>query len=218
MTQERIALLEGPQAWRLIRTRRDGASKMEVETTLGPAMARMLRAANDSENPWEIFRTGNDEYRIGAARPILVANVSRDPEPLPDGNTIADRQKGVGDVIPTVRGGTPWYVDVRFWWRGSPTSIAYPAIKVDWLGRRVHALNGADWVLDKAVALPDDTADPGGETWVEEQGKRVKAAAPFVGLGLATMLAVGGAIALGAYVLAARAATPPQIGESRKHV
>jgi len=204
MTQERIGLVPGPQAWRLLRTDKDGASEAQVRNTLGPALAKMLQEANDSAEPWETIKT-LEGYRIGAARPIRVLSVGRQAEPLPEGPTLANRQDGVGNVVPTVAGSKPWFVNLDLWWRANATNIAYPGLRRDWLGRKVYGLNGADWTLDKAVDLPEsyEQDDPGDETWgdatIDQWGQRIKATAPWIGAGYATYLALGAAAAAGAY-------------------
>lgn len=201
--QKQIHVEPGQNLWRLLRTNRDGASEAEVRRMTGPAMFRFLREAHQTEEPWEYLETGDGEFRMGAARPVVVEYVGKESAPLPAGDTLANRQKGVVDTIPTVRGANPWWILVRIHWRGPQASIPYPALRVDWLGARHYELNGADWVLDKAVAVaPEEQAeDPGDETWGDVQAKK---AGRLLKTGGAVVLTVGAAAAVAAVLLARR--------------
>ena len=172
----RIGLVEGPQAWRIIRTDRDGATQREL-----PQMAAaFVRWAVYSGSlamgaKHELVATGPDEWRIGDLRPLKVTHVGHDEPYVPPGRLLGDRMHA-GTTVPTVVGRKPWWVMVEFWWRGRATTIDYPGLHEGLLGRRWQ-LDGSDWVLDRAVALPrEHVRDPGSQTWAEAQGDAAEAA------------------------------------------
>lgn len=168
-----LAVLPGLNVWQLLRTDRDAVTAGEVVETAGPAVFRFLRELEPSGEPWEIVQTGPGEYRMGGARPVLIS-VARQPFARPQGRLLGDRVSSLPGAG-TVEAASPWYVLVRFWWRGASGSIDYPAVKVGMLGFRSWQWAGADWLLDWAVKPTSEGVDPGDATWGEEQWKRVEA-------------------------------------------
>jgi hypothetical protein len=117
----------------------------------------------------ELISTGPDEWRFGDVRPLKVTAVGREQPNMPAGRLLGDRMHA-GPTVPSVVGKHPWWVRVELWWRGQPATIDYPGLHEGLFGRRWQ-LDGADWVLDRAVALPvEQQTDPGAQTWGEAQG------------------------------------------------
>lgn len=177
----RIPLVPGPQVWRLIRTDRDGAKATGSATEPGiPQMtAAFVRWAIYSGTlgmgaKHELIAVGPDTWRFGDVRPLKVTSVGKVEPNLPGGRLLGDRMHA-GPTAPSVVGRSPWWVRVEFWWRGQPATIDYPGLHEGLFGRRWQ-LDGADWVLDRAVAVPaEHERDPGGQTWAEAMGERAEA-------------------------------------------
>ena len=173
----RLPLVAGPQVWRLIRTDRDGANA----TGIPQMTAAFCRWAIYSGQlamgaKHELISTGPDEWRFGDVRPLRVTSVSHDEPHMPGGRLLGDRMHA-GPTVPTVVGTRPWWVRVELWWRGQPATIDYPGLHEGLFGRRWQ-LDGADWVLDRAVGLdPAHETDPGPQTWAEAQGDAAEEAA-----------------------------------------
>jgi hypothetical protein len=189
-----IEVREGPNVWRLLRTDRDGASEGQIPQMAAAAVRWFVRGvgpAGAERGPLhELVSTGPNEWRFGWVRPLRVLSVTQsEPSNMPVGTLLADRNRTVPDTIPTVRGQKPWWVVVQFWWRAPNATIEYPALREGIFGRS-YELNGADWVLDQAVA-PQRSPDPGGQTWDEAQGANASAAVKSAGESLGKVVAGG---------------------------
>jgi len=124
----------------------------------------------------ELISTGPDEWRFGDVRPLKVTAVAHEEPNMPPGRLLGDRMHA-GSTVPSVVGKRVWWVRVEIWWRGQPAEIDYPGLHEGLFGRRWQ-LDGADWVLDRAVALvPEQQTDPGAQTWGEAMGDAAKEAA-----------------------------------------
>lgn len=197
----RVPLRPGEQVWRLLRTDRDGASATEIPDMAAATVRYWVRGvgtAGSERGPlWELVPTGPGEWRFGWVRPFRVVAVSHQATSLPAGRVVGDRMHA-GAELPTVRGTNPWYVTVRFWWRGPAAEIEYPGHREGILGRS-RALIGADWTLDTAILPATEQPDPGDQTWNEATGKRAEEAAAAVTSSLGRT--VLGGLGLGALVL-----------------
>lgn len=176
-----IQVVQGPNAWRLLRTDRDGASEGEIPQMAAAAVRWAVRGAGQTgaeRGPLhELINTGPREWRFGWVRPLRVLSVTHEPAAMSPGRELADRHRlGSGNLVhrmrtvPTVRGQKPWFIGVEFWWRAPDARIEFPAWREGIFGRS-YELNGADWVLDRAVAV-QRAPDPGDQTWGEATGKR----------------------------------------------
>jgi hypothetical protein len=209
MPDPKIPVMPGLNAWRFIRTDRDGASRDEILNMVGPIMAFCLSEAMTSGPQEKVIKTGELQWRAGAARPIVALDASRDLIALPAGKVIADRKYALPDRIPTVRGSAPWYVTLSFWWRADQREITYPAQVVSALGLASHGELGSssDWLLDQAVVPVAADADPGDQTWGDVVSGQALATVKQVGAFVGNTLAVVAVVALGGalvYFLATR--------------
>lgn len=196
-----IVVKQGPNVWRLLRTDRDGASAGEIPQMAAAAVRWFVRGvgtAGSERGPLhELVNVGPNEWRFGWVRPLRVLSVAQSEPPTPVGQFIADRARSVPGTVPTVRGQKPWWVMVQFWWRAPDARIEYPAMREGLFGRS-YELNGADWLLDRAV-VPPVAPDPGNQTWNEAQGAKAEAAVKAAGETLGRTLNIGlgfGALAL----------------------
>lgn len=195
MARTRVPVVQGPQEWRLIRTDRDGASAAELPAFTAAAVRWFIRGAGPAgaeRGPLhELIPIAPNEWRFGWVRPLRVISVGHEPQAMSPGRELADRAKSVPETVPTVRGQHPWFIVLRFWWRAPDTRIEFPAMREGIFGRS-YELNGADWVLDRAVQLPPQP-DPGDATWTDATGQAMAKTAADLGK---TMLAAGGGLAL----------------------
>jgi len=199
-----MPLEQGEQIWVLLRTDRDGASAAEVGDSVGDLMRWVLRTAKTAgtgiTDLIQLVKTGDNEWRVGAARPIQVISVERARPTYPAGKIIATRETYPGEGIPTVSGQQPWWVTIRFWWRGATTTVEWPSLiarvgSLTGLNLADYTIDQADWTLDRAIVPVAKVADPGDATWGQVQGKRIEQAA-------STMLS-GGAKVVGGVALVA---------------
>jgi hypothetical protein len=178
-----VTVAQGPNEWRLIRTDRDGASEAELADFAAAAVRWFIRGvgpAGSERGPLhELIPTAPHEWRFGWVRPLRVIAVGHQPQAMSPGRLLADRAQSVPGTVPTVRGQTPWFILLRFWWRAPDAKIEFPAMREGTFGRS-YELNGADWVLDRAVQLPPQP-DPGDQTWGQETGKNVAETAADLG-------------------------------------
>lgn len=192
-----VPVPQGPQVWRLLRTDRDGASSTEIPDFAAAAVRYFLRGPTAQGPLPELVPVRPGEWRFGNVRPLHVLTVTKTEPPMPAGQLVAARERSVPGTVPTVRATRPWWIVVRFWWRGPVRFVDYPGMVEGLLGRR-YELNGADWVLDRAVILRGDlTPDPGDSTWTEATGQQLSEAASGLGKTLLT-----GGIGLGLVALA----------------
>jgi hypothetical protein len=195
----KLKVLPGLNVWRLLRTDRDGAKLQDLGQTAAAALRYFLGESLSPEPSATLVPTGSNEWRFGNARPVQLVDISRQAGPaLPAGELLADRVQTVPRTVPTVRGKRPWWIVIRFWWRGPAGKIDYPAVRsgIIWPS---YQLNDADWVLDRAVHVPKDAApaDPGSATWVDAMGDKAQAAFLRATDDLANLLKVsGGGLAL----------------------
>jgi hypothetical protein len=119
-----------------------------------------------------LVASGHDplEFRFGDVRPLQVMAASRKAgQAMPERDLLADRTLTVPGFIPTVSGKKPWWVLVRFWWRGPAGRVDFPGVRRGLLWWE-PSLVAADWLLDRAVHVPVGAPaappDPGGETWL----------------------------------------------------
>jgi hypothetical protein len=172
----KLKVLPGLNVWRLLRTDRDGATQGEIPQTAAAAVRYFLGYALSPEAGATLVPSGTNEWRFGEARPVQVTDLSRQAGPaLPDGELLADRVQSVPTTIPTVRGKRPWWVVVRFWWRGPAGQVDYPAVRAGLIWPS-YKLNDADWVLDRAVFVPNASGDPGSATWWDAMGDKAQSA------------------------------------------
>ena len=155
--------------WRLVRTDKDGASKADITQETASAIRYFLGLGVSPGKDASLVPSGHrpEEWRFDDVRPLQLVEINRAAGPaMPSGELLADRTSSVPDTVPTVSGKKPWWVLVRFWWRGKATTIDYPGV-VQGLLWPEWSLTGADWVLDRAVFVPREQApaDPGGEPW-----------------------------------------------------
>ena len=185
-----IKLPAGEQYWVMIRTNRDGASADQIASSVGNLFRWVLRTAKANETGItdlnQVIPTGTNEWRVGSARPIQLVSVSHDrPSPFPAGTVVATRATYPGPGIPTVSGDDPWWVVVRFWWRGPATEVEWPSLlarvgSLTSLHLADYAVDQTDWTLDTALVPTEKHADPGQQTWGEAQTENVKETASKV--------------------------------------
>lgn len=204
-----IPLLQGEQIWILLRTDRDGASADEIADSVGDFMRWTLRNAaaggTGLTDLQQVIKTGDNEWRVGAARPVTVVSVAQTRPTYPDGKTIAARESYPGDGIPTVNGQTPWWVTIRFWWRAASTTVEWPSLiarvgSLTGLNLADYTVDQADWTLDRAIVPAAKATDPGDATWSQAQGKRIEQAASGILSGGVKVLG-GLALLTGAYFI-----------------
>lgn len=193
-----VPIVQGPNVWRLLRTDRDGASATEIPQMAAAAVRWFTRGKQAQGGLHELVRTGKDQWRFGNVRPLQVLSVGRKEPALPPGKALADRAKSVPGTVPSVRAQRAWWVLVRFWWRAPDAKVPFPGLTESLFGRS-YKLNGADWVLDRAIS-PLRVTDPGDRTWGEVMSE---AAADEAGTVLSTGLGAVGLLAL-VYLLAKR--------------
>jgi len=162
-----MLVMPGPNLWRLIRSDLDGIAADDIPRRA----ANFVRLSLDTGWAHELVSTGDNEWRIGSARPLRVLSVSRQRESI-EGTILADRQTSVPDTIPSVRGREPWFVIVKFWWREPAQEIRFPGLAQGLLGP-YYELNGAQWVLDRAVQSHVDER-PSDESWSSAMGETVQ--------------------------------------------
>lgn len=170
----------GLNVWRLLRTDRDVTEPDNIPQHAAAAMNYFLAGGLSPIRNQHLVRVGKNEWRFGNLLPLQVLEISRRAGPaMPMGEVLADRVTTVPGTIPTVKAKKPWWVLVRFWWRGPRTVIDYPGVTMGWVSPH-WALNGADWVLDRAVFVPEGTPatppDPGAQKWAEALGDKAEAA------------------------------------------
>lgn len=191
--------MQGENVWRLVRTDRDATDVDGVLDTVGPAMVFFLKPAQPGSILDRFGRavetrteTAVDlepsspgvlrEWRVDAARPVQALEVTREPQisSLPKAAQLLGSRSTASDtVLPTVRATKPWYITVRFWWRGRDSDIPYPALRIsDLLGvKERDKLVDADWYLDRAIVPADPSPDPGAETFGEKVQEGIEEAA-----------------------------------------
>ncbi len=198
-----IPLEQGEQIWVLLRTDRDGASAAEVGASVGDFMRWILRnakvAGTGITDLQQVIKTGENEWRVGAARPVKMISVSRARPDYPAGRIIAAREAYPGEGIPTVNGQQPWWVTIQFWWRAATTTVEWPSLvarvgSLTGLNLADYSIDQADWTLDRAIVPSVTAKDPGDASWSEVQAQRVGEAASGV-------LSVGGKVLGGVAVL-----------------
>lgn len=202
MANPTVKLRQGENVWLLLATDKFGNSADDIISDkvdgLAVALDAMLSTVKSGQPimpaPWQEIGTGGKTFRIGSARPIEVISVTKTEPSTPKGTVVADRNNYPGDGTPTVIGQTPWWVLIRIWWRAPDTELPWPAFTERFpLLPDLEQVNGAEWVLAKAV-FPDSTAkDPGEQSWGSAQADRASA------LGSSLMT---GAITIGAAALA----------------
>lgn len=168
MARPQLLVKPGLNAWRLLRTDRDGATEAQIPRTTAAVMRYFLTGYPFPEPGFpevQLIPIRPNEWRFDDVRPLKLVEVSRKSGPaLPRGELLADRMN-VPDTVPSVSASKPWWVVVWFWWRGPEKSIDYPGVRSGWLWPSWE-LNGADWVLDRAVWVPEGVQqDPGAESW-----------------------------------------------------
>lgn len=202
-----VPLVAGEQVWELLATDKYGLSQDDLLSDkyhgLGVALDAILSQATSGVSatpaPWQEIGTGNRTFRVGSARPVEVLSISHAPPGTP-GKVLADRNTYAGEGIPTVVGTNPWYVTARVWWRANDTVVPWPAFTGLFPALPdLSNVNGADWVLSRAVVPYKLDADPGDASWVSKQADR---AADAVTGGLLTVGVV--AVAAMIFILTVR--------------
>lgn len=197
-----IELRPGLNLWRLLRTDRDGAKQAKVIQSAAAAVRYFVGEGLSPEANATLIPVRDREYRFGDVRPLRVLDVSRKAgQSMPAGTLLADRM-AVPGTVPTVRARRPWWVLCELWWRGPLRQIDYPGVRAGILWPS-WTLDGADWVLDRAVYVPREAAtDPGGSTWLESMGDQAQAAFLRATDDLGDLLgSVGGGLAILAVIL-----------------
>jgi hypothetical protein len=198
-----VRIVQGENVWRVLRTDRDGASADEIRSSAaGNYLKWALAPANTTAEPWEAIPTGDGEWTIGAARPVQMLVVSHDRPALPPGVLLGDRQTSLADVTPTVRAERPWWILLRFYWRAPSTTIPWPSLQVGTFGGRNRVHSGADWTLDRAIALAgkSDLAEDD-RNWSDRQVERAEQAVKSVFSGAGKVVAVVAGVGLAGLVL-----------------
>jgi hypothetical protein len=171
-----VEVRPGLNVWRLLRTDRDGAKAGAIPQNAAAAVRYFLGEGLSPEANQMLVPVAKNEWRFDDVRPLQVLGVSQKAgQNLPAGEVLADRM-AVPGTVPSVRGKRPWWVLLQFWWRGASKRIDYPGVRA---GALWHSweLNGADWVLDRAVFVaPAAVPDPGAATWTEALGNKAEAA------------------------------------------
>lgn len=202
MANPTVPLRQGENVWLLLATDKFGNSAEQVVSDKVDGLAVMLDAVLSTVKsgqpsmpaPWQEIGTGGKTFRIGSARPIEVVGVTKSEPAMPAGKVVADRNTYPGDGVPSVVGQTPWYVLVRIWWRAPDTELPWPAFTERFpLLPDLEQVNGAEWVLAKAVFPEAVNKDPGEESWGTAQTERAAK------LGTSLM---SGAITIGAAAVA----------------
>jgi hypothetical protein len=202
MAKPTIPLRQGENVWLLLCTDKFGLSADQVisdkmnglDVALDAILSTVKSGQPMTPAPWQEIGTGGKTFRIGSARPIEVLSVTKSEPSMPAGTVVADRQSYSGSGLPSVLGQTPWWVLIRIWWRAPDTELPWPSFteRFPFLPD-LEQVNGAEWVLAKAVIPATATTDPGEASWGSVQADRVAK----VGSSLFT-----GAITIGAAALA----------------
>lgn len=202
MANPSIPLKQGENVWLLLATDKGGLSADQIVSDKVDGLAVVLDAVLSTVKsgqpitpaPWQEIGTGGNSFRIGSARPVEVVSVTKTEPNTPKGTVVADRNTYPGDGVPTVLGQTPWWVLVRIWWRAPDTELPWPAFTERFpLLPDLDQVNGAEWVLAKAVIPDAVTKDPGEESWGSAQADRAEKVGSSI---------MSGAITLGAAALA----------------
>jgi hypothetical protein len=192
-----VPLVSGEQVWELLATDKYGLSQDDLLSDkvhgLGVALDAILSQAKSGVGapaPWQEIGTGDRTFRVGSARPVVVTSIAKSPPATP-GKVLADRNAYPGEGIPTTVGTSPWYVTVKLWWRANDTAVPWPAFTSLFPALPdLEQVNGADWVLNRAIVPSKLDADPGDASWASTQVTR------------AANAVTGGVVVLGAAALA----------------
>ena len=203
-----VLVRPGLNAWSLLRTDRDGAKQGDIPRTAAAAVRYFLGEGLSPEPGLaDLVPVGPNEWRFGDVRPLRVIEVSREAGPaLPAGGQLQADRMNVPDIAPTVGGKRPWWVVVWFWWRGPQRWIDYPGVRAG-LFWPSWTLVSADWLLDRAVWVPEGVDDPGAYTWAGTVKDKAQAAFLQTTGHLGDLLLTGGqglAIAALLYLLLSR--------------
>jgi len=183
---------------------------------VGPALHHLLHEAGEQFadlDPWQIVvQTAPDgselnEWRIGAARPIVAVSAERGAmpaTPMPAASRVLwKRAQYTGPGLPGVKVvNQPWWILVRFWWRQDPAEITVPGYRVNAIGWHESGpddLQQADWMLDRAIVPAVEDVDPGAQTWGDEMVPRVTDSLKQAGKWAGGIVAVGALVALAVY-------------------
>jgi hypothetical protein len=205
MARPQIAVPQGCNVWRLLRTDRDGQTEDKIPQNAAAAVRYFLGLGLSPEANQQLVPVGHWTWRFDSVRPLEVLSVSHDEPTMTSGQVLADRQR-VPDTVPTVSGRRPWWVLLRFWWRQPGITIDYPGVKKGLLWPS-WTLDGADWLLDRAhYVSPLDVQDPGSATWTEAVTDQAQAEFLAKTGHLGDLLATGSglAILLALYLLSKR--------------
>lgn len=209
-----LTVKPGQNVWLLARTNRDAPSSEDVAESTAAFLIRTLGAASPiaSRGALETVASpkGERRYYIGAARPVEILSVSREPVAVP-GDTYARREDCPEPELAYVAGKSSWFVLVAFDWRADSTVIPWPRRRVSWLGTvsTDDPSEPFDWLLLQAShvsptplhddsSLAADVADEVTDYWTSakrEMRRLVKSSIPAVvvalgiGMGLALVWA-----------------------------
>jgi len=195
-----IPLKEGEQVWELLASDKFGLSPDELISdkvhglgvVLDAVLSRAAAGQPSAPAPWQEIGTGNNTFRVGSARPVEVLSITHAPANTP-GKVIADRNTYAGVGIPTVLGQTPWYVTIRVWWRAPDTTVPWPAFTSLFPALPdLDEVNGAEWVLWRAVLPVKPTTDPGDQSWGTAQAERAASVGASILKGLFTIVVIVG--------------------------
>jgi hypothetical protein len=201
----KLAVPEGCNVWRLLRTDRDGQTEAKIPQNAAAAVRYFLGLGLSPQENQQLVPVAHWTWRFGNVRPLEVLSVGHEEPPLTSGQILADRQR-VPDTVPTVSGKHPWWVLLRFWWRQPGITIDYPGVRQGLLWPS-WTLDGADWLLDRAhYVSPSDVQDPGAATWTDAVTDHAQAEFLAKTGHLGDLLATGSALAvlLALYLLSKR--------------
>ncbi len=190
-----VEVRPGLNVWRLLRSDTDDATKTDITHETGSVVRYFLGLSWSPGHDQSLVPSGHrpEEWRFDDVRPLQLIEINRAAGPaMPAGELLADRTSSVPDTIPSVSGKKPWWVLVRFWWRGPAKTVDYPGFVQGALWQE-WGLNSAKWVLDRAVWVPREQApaDPGAETWGLAVAEKASAAVDDFGAELKNWVVLG---------------------------
>lgn len=210
MTDCKVPVMAGRNAWLIVRTDRDGASESEV---LQSAVAFLQQVLGEPLSPFEVVTLPGSTDQVayaslGKARPVVVTAERGDKSGFHNGAALPGQLMGRGqdcDPLPHVKATRPWWVRVGFDWRGSDEWRDWPMLRVSGIGMRSWGEpEGNDWLLVEARFVGPETGED--VQWLAQQVQGVKgiasdAVAPLLKLGSTVVWVVAGAAAAAAAVM-----------------
>ena len=144
-----VRIVPGSNSWLVVRTDRDAADAGSAISSLGAVLSAWLNYAGPAglRGVFQTLHTSasGGRFVVGAARPVL-AQVSRDRPPVPQGLTIEARAED-SPFLRRVRALQPWYLSIVFEWHGGPVALPWPIHFAAPLGSSCHSDMDLDWLL-----------------------------------------------------------------------